>query len=84
MDIEVMCIDADNAQYEGYQLQKGKIYSVRRITASYRGHRRDRYIRNLFYELRELPSLNFHVKRFEVIGKININLPDDVYNLPLI
>lgn len=84
MEIKVMCTDADNTTYGTGQLEKHKLYNVRRITASYRGQRRDRYIRNLFYELKELPSLNFHIERFVVIGKINIDLPDDVYNLPLI
>lgn len=84
MEIEVRCINAADAQFGSCQLVKGGFYTVRKITASYRGHRKDRYIRNLFYELKELPSLNFHIERFEIIGKINITLPDDIYNLPLI
>lgn len=88
MEIKVRCIDDEQSGYGNgaYKLTRNKIYTVKRITASYRKGRlhTPENVRTLFYELNEAPSLNFDISRFELVGKIIIDLPDDIYNLPVI
>ena len=84
MRIRVVCIDAEKTG-NTCLLEKGRYYTVKKITATYRrSGRRGIFATDLFYQLKEIPSFNFNRERFKVVGKINISLPDDIYNLPLI
>lgn len=81
MKIRVLCEDAVDCPNDS--LIRGNYYTVKMITASHIRNKQ-RSVRELFYQLKELPSLNFRVDRFKVVGKIDISLPDDIYNLPLL
>ena len=79
---KVMCIDALFSDRGLYRLERNKVYTIKRITGGRRVGVQGS--RDLFLELVELPSVEYLLRRFEVVGNISITLPDDIYNLPLL
>lgn len=83
MEAKVRCIDARFSERNHYELEEGKIYTIKRITGRRRSIRGRRGT-DLFFELVEVPSAEYLLRRFEFVSDLSITLPDDVHNLPLI